>query len=69
MSARVRSRAWKAPHHRRQSSVHIKKDDPNRAMKFEFALQAPNQWAGVGVEIHGLPDKRRQAGSRRRERL
>jgi hypothetical protein len=37
--------------------VHIKKDDPNRAMKFDFALQAPNQWAGVGVEIHGLPDK------------
>jgi hypothetical protein len=37
--------------------VHIKKDDPTRAMKFEFALQAPNQWAGVGVEIHGLPDK------------
>jgi hypothetical protein len=37
--------------------VHIKKEDPNRAMKFDFALQAPNQWAGVGVEIHGLPDK------------
>jgi hypothetical protein len=37
--------------------VHIKKDDPNRAMKFDFAIQAPNQWAGVGVEIHGLPDK------------
>jgi hypothetical protein len=37
--------------------VHIKKDDPNRAMKFDFVLQAPNQWAGVGVEIHGLPDK------------
>ena len=36
--------------------VRIKKDDPNRAMKFDYALQAPNQWAGVTAEIHGLPD-------------
>ncbi len=36
--------------------VHIKKDDPNHAMKFDFGLFAPNQWAGVTVEIHGLPD-------------
>ena len=36
--------------------VHIKKGDPNRAMKFDFSLLAPNQWAGVTVEIHGLPD-------------
>jgi hypothetical protein len=36
--------------------VHIKKDDPNRAMKFDFSLRAPNQWAGVTVEIHGQPD-------------
>ncbi len=36
--------------------VRIKKDDPNRAMKFDFQLLAPNQWAGVTVEIHGLPD-------------
>jgi hypothetical protein len=36
--------------------VRIKKDDPNRAMKFDFSLRAPNQWAGVTVEIHGLPD-------------
>jgi hypothetical protein len=36
--------------------VHIKKDDPNHAMKFEFSLLAPNQWAGVTVEIHGQPD-------------
>lgn len=36
--------------------VRVKKDDPNRAMKFEYALLAPNQWAGVTVEIHGLPD-------------
>jgi hypothetical protein len=37
--------------------VRITKDDPNKAMKFDFAIQTPNQWAGVGVEIHGLPDK------------
>jgi hypothetical protein len=36
--------------------VHVKKDDPNHAMKFEFSLRAPNQWAGVTVEIHGQPD-------------
>jgi hypothetical protein len=37
--------------------VRIKKDDPNRAMKFDFSLHAPNQWAGVAVEVHGLPDE------------
>jgi hypothetical protein len=37
--------------------VRIKKDDPNHAIKFDFALKAPNQYAGVGVEIHGQPDK------------
>ena len=36
--------------------VHVKKDDPNHAMKFDFSLLAPNQWAGVTVEIHGRPD-------------
>ncbi len=37
--------------------VRIKKDDPNRAMKFDYSLLAPNPWAGVTVEIHGLPDE------------
>jgi hypothetical protein len=36
--------------------VRVKKDDPNRAMKFDYSLLAPNQWSGVTVEIHGLPD-------------
>jgi hypothetical protein len=36
--------------------VRIKKDDPNHAMKFDYSLRAPNQWAGVTVEIHGKPD-------------
>ena len=36
--------------------VRLKKDDPNHAMKFDYALFAPNKWAGVVVEIHGLPD-------------
>ena len=36
--------------------VRIKEGDPNRAMKFDYSLVAPNQWAGVTVEIHGLPD-------------
>ena len=36
--------------------VRTKKDDPNHAMKFDFSLRAPNQWAGVTVEIHGQAD-------------
>jgi hypothetical protein len=36
--------------------VHVKKDDPNHVMKFDYSLRAPNQWAGVTVEIHGRPD-------------
>ena len=36
--------------------VHVKAGDPNHAMKFDYALHAPNDWAGVVVEIHGLPD-------------
>jgi len=36
--------------------VRIKPDDPNHAMKFDYSLLAPNQWTGVAVEIHGLPD-------------
>jgi hypothetical protein len=36
--------------------VHIKAGDPNHAAKFEYSLQAPNQWAGVALEIHGRPD-------------
>ncbi len=41
--------------------VRIKKEDPNRAMKFEYSLVAPNPWAGVTVELHGLPDVDGQA--------
>ena len=36
--------------------VRIKPDDPNHAIKFDYSLLAPNQWSGVAVEIHGLPD-------------
>jgi hypothetical protein len=41
--------------------VRIKKEEANRAMKFDFALKAPNQWAGVTVEVHGLPDENGRA--------
>lgn len=37
--------------------VRTSKDSPNRAISFDYRLLAPNQWAGVGVEIHGQPDK------------
>jgi hypothetical protein len=37
--------------------VHIKAGDPNHAAKFDYSLHAPNDWTGVTVEIHGLPDE------------
>jgi hypothetical protein len=37
--------------------VSLKKDDPNRAIAFEYELQSPNDYAGVGVEIHAQEDK------------
>jgi hypothetical protein len=36
--------------------VRVKPDDPNHLAKFEFAIQAPNQWAGAGLEIKGQKD-------------
>ena len=33
------------------------KDGSNKAIAFEYELVGPNQWGGVSVEIHGLPDK------------
>ena len=36
-------------------SVHLKKDDPNHAIAFDYELYSPNQYAGVGVEIQGHP--------------
>lgn len=38
-------------------SVHLKKDDPNKAIAFDYELYSPNQYAGVGVEIQGHPYK------------
>jgi hypothetical protein len=37
--------------------VRLSKDSPNRAIAFDYELRGPNQWAGVGVEVHGLPDQ------------
>jgi len=37
--------------------VHLRQGDPNRAIAFDYELMAPNQYAGVGVEVHGEPDK------------
>lgn len=36
--------------------VRIKPDDPNHLAKFDFAIQAPNQWAGASLEIKGQKD-------------
>jgi hypothetical protein len=33
------------------------KDSPNKAIAFDFELQRTNQYAGVGVQVHGQPDK------------
>lgn len=45
------------PDSRSPELVRLSKDDPNRAIAFDFQLQAPNQFAGVGVEVHGQADK------------
>ena len=37
--------------------VKLKKDDPNHAAAFDFELKAPNDYAGVAIEIHGQPDQ------------
>ena len=37
--------------------VRLKPDDPNHAAAFDYELYSPNQWAGVGLEVHGRPDK------------
>ncbi|HWS89585.1 MAG TPA: hypothetical protein VN282_21615 [Pyrinomonadaceae bacterium] len=37
--------------------VRLKPDDPNHAIAFDYQLLSPNAYAGVGVEVHGLPDK------------
>jgi hypothetical protein len=37
--------------------VRLSKDNPNRAIAFDYELFPPNQYAGVTVEVHGLPDK------------
>jgi hypothetical protein len=37
--------------------VRFKKDDPNKAIAFDYELYSPNQYAGVSVEVHGQPDK------------
>ena len=36
--------------------VHIKRDDPNHLLKFDYALFAGADWTGVVLEIHGQPD-------------
>jgi hypothetical protein len=35
--------------------VRLNKEDPNRAAAFDYELQAPNQYAGVGLEISPKP--------------
>ncbi|MFL6257605.1 MAG: hypothetical protein ACJ74T_21585 [Pyrinomonadaceae bacterium] len=37
--------------------VRLKQDDPNRAAAFDYELYSPNQFAGVGIQIAGQPDK------------
>ena len=43
--------------------------DPNHLAKFDFAIMAPNNWAGAGIEIKGQARRRRQDAGRRRQRL
>jgi hypothetical protein len=32
------------------------KESPNKAIAFDYELQGTNQYAGVGVQVHGQPD-------------
>ncbi len=36
--------------------VHVKKDDPNHLLKFDYALFAGAEWTGVTLEVRGRPD-------------
>jgi hypothetical protein len=37
--------------------VRLKKDDPNRAAAFDYEMYPPNQYAGVGIQVQGQPEK------------
>lgn len=37
--------------------VRLKQDDPNKAAAFDFELYPPNQYAGVGLQMQGQPEK------------
>lgn len=43
--------------------VRSSKDDPNLAATFEYELLVPNQYAGVGMIIIGLPDQDGKPGA------
>jgi hypothetical protein len=38
-------------------SVRLKAGDPNHAVAFAYELRAPNDWAGVTMEVQGQPDQ------------
>jgi hypothetical protein len=37
--------------------VRLRPDDPNRAVAFDYEMQALNQWASVSIEVHGHEDR------------
>ncbi|HEX8922566.1 MAG TPA: hypothetical protein VF766_13920, partial [Pyrinomonadaceae bacterium] len=37
--------------------VRLKKEDPNKAAAFDYEMYPPNQYAGVGIQVQGQPDK------------
>lgn len=39
------------------SFARLNPKDPNIAIAFDYELQAPNEYAGVGVQVHGQPEK------------
>ncbi len=57
----IRRLSLPGPRHQRSRAkgpelVHIKRDDPNHLLKFDYALFARADWTGVTLEIHGQPD-------------
>ena len=39
------------------SFARLNPNDPNIAIAFDYELQAPNEYAGVGVQVHGQAEK------------
>lgn len=56
-SNRVSFKGMPDPNKDAPEIVRTSKDNQNKAIAFDFQLVGPNAYAGVGVQVHGQPDK------------